>query len=663
MIDQEIPKPPHREEVSLLKKRIAELERLEAEYKRAEAALAQSEERFRKAFYTSPDSININRLADGMYVSINEGFLRITGYTEEEILGKTSLELNIWAESEDRRRLIEGLKKSGKVENLDAAFRMKNGELRHGLMSASVIDLSGVPHILSITRDITHRRRMEDALRESEKKFRDLAELLPQGVYEANGQGRLTYANRFGLDLFGYTQEELEKGLAAADFIALRDRAKAIETMARIMRGRPGKVAEYLAVRKNGEEFPVLIHSIPILKDGRTLGIRGIIVDITGRKRLEAQLLQAQKLEAIGTLAGGIAHDFNNLLMGIQGNMALMAMELDEHHPHRERLSLIEDYVKRGAGLTRQLLGFARGGRYEIHPADMNKIVSKTATMFGRPQKEISIHCKLETDIRMVEADEGQMEQVFLNLFVNSWQAMPDGGEIYLETRNVCLDDAFTRPFSNPSGAYVKVAVTDTGIGMDEETKRRIFDPFFTTKEVGMGTGLGLAMVYGIVKGHGGMIDVESEPGRGTTVNIYLPASGKEAPAEKPAAPSIRKGTGTILLVDDEEMIRNIGTEMLEFLGYRVYAAGGGEEAGAIYQDGKDEIDMVIHDLIMPRISGVETFDRLRAIRPDVRVLLSSGYSVDGQAQKLLERGCRGFLQKPFRLEELSQRIQQVLNE
>jgi CheY-like chemotaxis protein len=254
------------------------------------------------------------------------------------------------------------------------------------------------------------------------------------------------------------------------------------------------------------------------------------------------------------------------------------------------------------------------------------------------------------------------MEQVFMNLYVNAWQAMPGGGEIYLKTEDVLLDEEQAVTYAIKPGKYVKISVTDTGTGMDEKTKDRIFDPFFTTKGMGRGTGLGLATVYGIIKGHKGMINVDSEPGHGTTFNIYLPASEREVVGEKTATRTIARGTETILLVDDEKMVLEVSREILEFLGYRVYAAGSGQEALAVYMEKRNEIDLVILDMIMPGISGGETFDRLRGINSGIKVLLSSGYSIEGQAQEILDRGCNGFLQKPFQLEKLSRKVREMLD-
>jgi two-component system cell cycle sensor histidine kinase/response regulator CckA len=282
--------------------------------------------------------------------------------------------------------------------------------------------------------------------------------------------------------------------------------------------------------------------------------------------------------------------------------------------------------------------------------------------MFGRTKKEISIHRKPAKDLWIVEVDRGQMEQVFMNLYVNAWQAMPGDGDIYLETQNVLLGDEQTFPYSVQPGKYVKITVTDTGTGMDEKTREKIFEPFFTTKGMGRGTGLGLASAYGIIKGHGGMINVYSEPGHGTTFTIYLPTSEKQVQKEEIPIDEIVMGTETILLIDDEKIVMEVNKELLESMGYTLYVAGSGQEGIAVYMEKKDKIDLVILDMVMPGISGGVTFDRLRQINPKVKVLLSSGYSLTGKAQVIMDRGCNGFLQKPFKLEELSGKVREMLN-
>jgi PAS domain S-box-containing protein len=394
----------------------------------------------------------------------------------------------------------------------------------------------------------------------------------------------------------------------------------------------------------------------------------GIILDISERKQaeeekrvLQQRLQWAEKMESIGTLAGGIAHDFNNLLAGIQGHASMAIMSLEPANPICERFRQIEAQVQSGVHLTSQLLGFARGGRYELKATDLDDVIEKTHSMFGRTRKEISIHHKKGKALWSVEVDRGQMEQVFVNLYVNAWQAMPGGGDIYLETENVILHDEKTLPFSAKPGKYVKTTVTDTGSGMDEQTRLRVFDPFFTTKEMGRGIGLGLASVYGIIKGHRGLINVYSEPGHGTTFTIYLPASDKAVVKERQTPLTITRGMETILLVEDEKIVLDLNRELLEALGYTIHATSSGSEAIAVYREKRNMIDLVILDMVMPGISGSRTFDRLREINPEVKILLSSGYSLNGEAQHIMDRGCNGFLQKPFQIEKLSRKVREIL--
>ena len=378
-------------------------------------------------------------------------------------------------------------------------------------------------------------------------------------------------------------------------------------------------------------------------------------------KELQKQYQQAQKLESIGTLAGGIAHNFNNLLMGIQGNASLMLAETNSGHPHFEKLKTIQKLVRNGSRLTRQLLGYAREGRYEIKAISLNQLVRETSDTFSTTRKEISIHQELADDLYAIEADQGQIEQVFLNLYVNAAEAMPQGGKLLLKTMNVTHEDMKDKCYKPKQGNYVLFSLTDTGVGMDRKTMERIFEPFFTSRGLGKGTGLGLASVYGTVKAHGGYIDVYSEKGHGATFEIYLPAIGMNQKKEKNAATDLMKGRETVLLVDDEDVVADVGEQMLRKLGYEVLVAMSGKEAIEYYEPKRDKIDMVILDMIMPGMNGGEVYDRIKEINPHAKILLSSGYSIDGQAADILKRGCDGFIQKPFSMEVLSGRIRKVL--
>lgn len=376
---------------------------------------------------------------------------------------------------------------------------------------------------------------------------------------------------------------------------------------------------------------------------------------------MQKKLAESEKFWALGQMASGIAHDFNNLLMGIQGNASLMLLDIEPGHSHYEKLRNVEQSVLSGSELTKQLLGFARGGKYEVKPTNLNEIIDKSSRMLGRTKKDVKIHRKYDKSLAATEVDQGQIEQVLFNLFVNACQAMPGGGELFVQTENAELELEICRSLGIPPGKYVKVSVTDTGIGMDESTQKRVFDPFFTTKEMGRGTGLGLASAYGIIKNHGGIIDVYSEKGQGATFVIYLPATDKAVIQPRELPDEVQQGEETILLVDDEEMILEVSKEMLERLGYEVFIAKNGKEAVEIYKGKRGKIDVVILDMIMPDMGGGKTFDTLRGFDPEAKVLLSSGYSVDGQATEILERGCNGFIQKPFDIKALSVKIREIL--
>ena len=395
---------------------------------------------------------------------------------------------------------------------------------------------------------------------------------------------------------------------------------------------------------------------------GAVLKVVEYVRNITDQRRTEKQFLQAQKMEAIGTLAGGLAHDFNNLLTGIQGRASLLLEDLAPDHPHCGQVREIEQCVRSAADLTRQLLGFARGDRSVLKPTDMRRLVDDNLQLFGRTRKDIGIHVTHDPELWRVKVDRHQIGQVLLNLLVNAWQAMPCGGDLYLSTENMSIEVDYCRPYRIAPGRYVKVTVTDTGVGMDEKTRQRVFEPFFTTKEGGHGTGLGLASAHGIVKGHNGFINVYSVSGRGTTFNVYLPATDRrtQTEAEEPAA--LWAGTGTILMVDDEAVILDVAQSMLEHLGYHVLTAATGREAIERFRAEHANIDLVILDMIMPDMGGGAVFDRLRDIDPGVRVLLSSGYGLNAQAGAILKRGCQGFIQKPFSLSQFSEKVKMIIS-
>jgi len=511
--------------------------------------------------------------------------------------------------------------------------------------------------IQMIIRDISDRKRAEKQLTESEEKYRLLVDNAADAIFITFDDG-IEFFNPMAQRLLGCDRETMLR-LRFSELALREDRATLAELMNPTQKRSDMGQIRIANIRE--EILWVSLIAVPIVWRGRESTLI-FARDITHQKELESRLLHSEKMESVGTLAGGIAHDFNNLLMGMQGYISLMLVDPGLDDEVRDKLCSVEQQIQSGANLTRQLLGFARGGKYDVQPTDLIALVEKSAEMFGRTHKEIVIHRDLARDTRPVEVDRTQIDQVLLNLYLNACQAMDNRGEMSLMVRNVHLEEVFCSAYGIEPGDYVLIRVRDSGEGMDEKTRRRVFEPFFSRRQRGRGTGLGLASAYGIVKNHGGIITVESKPGLGATFDIYLPA-GSEKPREETAPrTSPTPGTGTILMIDDEEMILDVGAAMLGKLGYEVLTARCGEEAVALYREKGSEIDLVILDMIMPGERGGEVYKRLQQCDPDVLVLLSSGYSLNEEAKSLLARGIKGFIQKPYTLASLSTRIREVLN-
>jgi two-component system, cell cycle sensor histidine kinase and response regulator CckA len=604
----------------------------------------------------------------GSITYANEAICHMFGYPREEFMGINYRAFTTPEIAESLFKIFNETYRTGTPAVIfDYEVIRKNGERFFLETSASLIrDQAGNPTgFRGVSRDITERKKMEA----ENERYRDFVENITDGCFEVDLAGNMTFFNDSACRMFGYPREVF-MGMNNRAYTSPETAKKTFKIFNEIYRtGLPAKIFDYEVIHKDGSTG-ILEMSASLIRDrvGNPVGFRGISRDISDRKKMEAetvrlseQLNQARRLEAIGTLAGGVAHDFNNLLMGIQGYASLMLLDIDTHHPFYEKLKAIETQVKSAAGLTGQLLGFARGGRYEVKSTDINQLISKTASLFGRTKKGIQIHETLAEDLWEIEADQGQMEQVLLNLFVNAGQAMPGGGNLYLQTENVHLDESYAEPHGIPAGPYVKISVTDTGVGMDPETKARIFEPFFTTKEMGRGTGLGLATAYGIITGHGGIITVYSEKGYGTTFNLYLPASPKTIFPTNQKAPEILTREETLLLVDDEKMITEVTGTMLTRLGYQLLIAHSGEEAVEIYRDNASRIHLVIMDLVMPGIGGGEAIDQIKSINPQAKIILSSGFSLNGEAREVMNRGARAFIQKPFLMDDLSKIIKEVL--
>ncbi|CAB5112187.1 PAS/PAC sensor hybrid histidine kinase [Olavius algarvensis associated proteobacterium Delta 3] len=604
---------------------------------------------------------------EGCLLMANRTAMEFAGVEAKDVIGKRFWETPWWTHSQEMQRMLRkamARAMRGEMVHFESTHVSAAGETRNiDFRIGPVFDDNGeVIYLVPEGYDITDRQRAEAALRKSEEQYKTLINNAIMGVYQVTKNGHFLLANKRMAEMFGYDSPE-EFMSSVGHIIELyahpKERNKILKEIDDdgFVEAKPVEFK-----KKDGQSIWVNLYTRGTTSLDGEIVYEGLMEDVTDRMRMERQLLQVQKLEGIGTLAGGIAHDFNNLLMGIQGRASLMEVNLEKSHPNSEHIRGIEEYIKSAKNLTKQLLGFSRVGKYEVRPVDINELLLETSTMFGRTKKEIRINPRLNDPPPVVAADRSQIEQVLLNLYVNAGQAMPDGGYLHLETEVVTLDDSETKHYGVLPGRYAKVSVTDTGIGIDESNVQRVFDPFFTTKEKGRGTGLGLASAYGIVKNHSGIITVDSKIGQGTTVEIYLPVTDDPVQEHVTTTKGIASGSETVLLVDDEEMIIEVGKALLQKLGYRVMVAGSGEHAVDIIKNFGVEIDLVILDLIMPGIKGDRAFDLIREIQPRIPVLLSSGYALDGQATHIMNKGCNGFIQKPFNLSELSQKIRRILD-
>ncbi len=635
----------------------------------AENRLKESEERFRQlnGLYFSGVFIH----DQGTILECNLELCRMTGYDYEEMIGKNGL---AFCAPEFRNQVTKTMQ-SGVENSYEVAVLKKDGSKIPVEIHAKNIPHNGKTVRVVELRDMSERKKAEDALKKSRVRYRQLykeahkAEELYQSLLNSSADAillldadlKVQFVNPAFTRIFGWSLSEMAEDKLLYVPKPLKQSFGAL--MKKVLElDHPIHGFETQRYTKDGRLLDVSISASRYLDHaGDAAGVLLILRDISDAKKYQWHMEQAQKMESLGTLAGGVAHDFNNLLMGIQGRLSLLMLHKNVNDKEYTHLKEIEDYIIRAADLTHQMLGIARSGKYEVKPTNMNELIKTQNKMFGRTRKEITIHEEFDENLLTAEVDQRQIDQVLLNMFVNASHAMPLGGDLYVRTSNEILDKEMTGPYNAEPGKYIKISITDTGVGMDKAVLKRIFEPFFSTKQRGRGTGLGLASAYGIIKNHDGFITVYSEVDKGTTFNIFLPASIKEAEKEQVINAEILEGSGTILLVDDEEMILSVAEEMIQVLGYSVMTAHDGREAIETYREKKDLIDMVILDLIMPGIGGGETFDQLKEINPDVKVLLSSGYSINGQASSIIKRGCRGFIQKPFSIQELSQKISQTI--
>jgi PAS domain S-box-containing protein len=762
--------------------RVTSIVRDITERKKAEEALRESEEKFSKAFRSSPDRIAITTLEDGRFIDVNDSYVRFTGYTREEVIGHTIIELGSWVDTGNRARIVQKLKEQGQVYNEEVQLILKSGEIRTSLFSAELINIEGEPCMISVATDITDRKRAEEQLRQSEERYKNLFQLAPDSIFTIDTKGRITSANPATLNLTGFSEDELVgKHFSKLPTARLRDIPKYVKMLVPLLKGKIPESFEAAFNTKDGEQRWGEVHINLMKSMGKIQGVQAITRDITDRKRAEEALKEREqryreladsitdvffamdkelrytywnkasetltgvtsekalgkqiydvfpdsadtrkaeatyrevlrtkaprffkaqytlesrkyifeisaypsadgiavfskditeheqleterqwieKLESIGTLAGGIAHDFNNYLTGIIGNISLAKRYVKPEGKAIERLEEAEKASIKARDLTQQLLTFSRGGAPVKTVISIQKLIRESAG-FALRGSRVKPEFSLPPDLRAVEADEGQIHQVISNIVINADQAMPRGGIINIGAKNLAIKSSRVLPLR--AGEYVHITVKDSGVGIPGEHLDRIFEPFFTTKQ--KGSGLGLTTAYSIVKNHDGYIKVESRPGTGTTVHIYLPVSRKPTLAEEGVVmETTLHGQGRILVMDDEEIIREMLGKMLSLAGYEVELTQDGAEAIDRYSEAKEAkrpFDAVIMDLTVPGgMGGKEAISRLLEIDPDARVIVSSGYATDSIMSEYKKFGFKAVVTKPYSVAQIEKTLYSLL--
>jgi PAS domain S-box-containing protein len=645
-----------------------------AERKRVEEALRESEKRYKLLLGSVTDYIYTVQVQGGRSVATvhGPGCAAVTGYAPEEYAADPGLWYRMVYEPDRPAVTTQAVAiLAGEAASpLEHRILHRDGSV-HWVRNTPVPHYDQQGHLVAydgLISDITARKQAEQELQISEARFRTLTEDAPTAI-SMSRRGRVVYANPTYLRMFGFERAEELNNRPTIELFAPQCRDEVMERANRRAQGLPvPREYESIGLRADGSEFPMLV-AVITMQFAEGPALVGFITDLTGpkqvaeeRRRLEEQLRQAQKLESIGRLAGGVAHDFNNLLTVINGYAQLLLRDLKAGDPLRDSLEEIHSAGERAAGLTRQLLAFSRRQVLSPRVLDLNRVVSEMQPMLARLLGEdVELRVELHAGAATICADPHQLEQVVMNLTVNARDSMPDGGKLRIETAVVEWGEGQAR--SHPDarvGRYVVLAVSDTGVGMDEETRNRIFEPFFTTKGIGKGTGLGLSMVQGIVAQSGGYIDVYSEEGQGTTFKIYLPALAEAAAdAENPEVAPTVGGKETVLVVEDQAEVRKYAVAVLKEYGYRVIPVEGAGEALLLCE--RERIDLVLTDVVMPHISGQELAERLKTLQPGIKVLFMSGYTDNIiEHHGVLEEGAE-FIEKPFSPGELARKVRTAL--
>jgi len=623
------------------------------EQTKANEALRFSEQKFSTAFHISPDMISISRISDSVILDVNESAKALLGYTPKEIIGKAALGLGIWPFPEERMHLAGHLSKNGFFRNEEIHMRKKDGTIINVLVSGSLIEIQNQKCVLSSLRDISERKKAEELLKESEERYRSLVDISPDGITLVDLERRFIMINPQTVKLHGYKNEKEILEIDPLKLVAPEDHEKSIKYVKRLFETGVSTSFELQLLRKDGSRFPAEVNAT-LLKnnDGNPIAYISIVRDISLRKKLEEEAFKIEKLESIGVLAGGIAHDFNNLLTAILGNISFAKMDISSSDKIHNRLSEAEKASYRAKDLTQQLLTFSKGGM----PIKKKIVISellKSACKFALSGSNVKSKFSFASNLLEIEADEGQINQVINNIVINALQAMPKGGLLSISAKNYKQKLESTVPLKR--GDYIKIKISDQGIGIPKKHLSQIFDPYFTTKE--MGHGLGLATVYSIINKHEGYITVKSELGKGTTFYIYIPASNKIEIKRQKAKSQENKNAGKVLVMDDEEFILEISQALLASLGYEIYCAKNGEEAIELYEKSfknNKKFDLVIMDLTIPGgMGGKETIWELRKIDKDVKAIVSSGYANDPVMSNFQNYGFNDVITKPYRIQDL----------
>jgi len=631
-----------------------------------EAALVASELRYRRLFESAKDGILILDAESGMVVDVNPFLVHLLGYEYKSLVGKAIWELGPFKDIVSNRDNFAELQQEEYIRYEDKPLEAIDGK-RHEVEFISNVYLVNQKKVIQCNiRDITERKQAEESLRASQQLLEGILNAIPVRVFWKDKKLVFQGCNAAFARDAGFVDPK--------EVVGKDDFQMSWHGQAECYRADDRRIIESGEILSNreepqttpgGETITLLTSKVPLRDlNGEINGILGTYVEVTERRRLEAQLRQAQKMEAVGRLAGGVAHDFNNMLGVILGYAEIILEQTAPAHPHFNYLKEIQKAAERSAGLTRQLLAFARKQDVEPKIVDLNDAVSGMLKMLRRLiGEDIHLVWVPGSDLRPVKIDPSQLDQLFANLCLNARDAITGAGKITLETGNVTLDAVYCAGHADAApGAYVFLSVSDDGCGMDKEALSHIFEPFFTTKEVGEGTGLGLATVYGIVKQNEGFIYAYSEPGIGTTFKIYLPQAAEAAQSNVPAAGRAPEAKGeTVLLVEDESSLRTVYHSFLDNLGYTVLSAGTPEEALELLKGCSDEIHLLLTDVVMPGMNGRQLADRIRAVKPNLNVLFMSGYTADVMIQRGVLEQDKAFIAKPFSQTELARKVRQTL--